>query len=632
MLKKCGFLFLFLNLALASSADKGEASRILVHTLNYLGQDYKNAVKDGKVISEDEYEEMGEFCESAVKYFHEFSAEWSDSDSVAVGKLIEDIDFLVEHKGSPQEVSQKATAAKMKIVAITGLRTYPSHYPDIEAGRKLYVVNCAKCHGDNGFGDGPEGKGLDPKPRNFHDNNRLDFISPSHAFNTIRLGVEGTGMRAHVGLEDEEVWDLAFYVLSLRYDKADIEKNREVLQKVPLESIATQSDHDLQQQFNLDKEQLAAIRLNHPHQSNDRFLKMALDYLDRANASYSNARGDDALQFASLAYLQGIEPIELQLKATEPELSEKLEKQMLRIRKLISENRPVAELADSIAAAKQTLGEVSRVLEKKEYSFWLALFMSVSILLREGLEAFLVIMVILSVLKAANLPLASKWVHAGWILAIVAGVLLWVISTYLMPEGITEMELVEAAISFVAVAMLLYIGFWMHSKSEVGKWKDYVSKLVNNAVNSGSLLGLATLSFFVVFREVFESVVFLSSLNIESGGKQTHAILFGVAIAFLCVFALAFIVLRFSAKLPIPQLFKISSLVMGLLAIVLTGKGIHSLQEIGRLSVHGVPVMRIELLGIFPTLETCIGQLITLLLVALIWNFTGKPKTTKPAA
>lgn len=630
VLKKTGFLLLFFTLAFAAYADKGEANRILVHTLNYLGQDYKNAVKDGKVISEDEYEEMGEFCESAVKYFHEFSSEWSDSDSVAIGKLIADIDSLVEHKGSPAEVSKKAAEAKMKIVAITGLRTYPSHYPDIEAGRKLYVINCAKCHGDNGFGDGPEGKGLDPKPRNFHDNNRLDYISPSHAFNTIRLGVEGTGMRAHVGLEDEEVWNLAFYVLSLRYDKAE-SVDKEALKQVPLEKIATESDHELQQEFKLNKEQLAAIRLNHPHQSNDRFLKMALDYLDKANASYNNARSEEALQFASLAYLQGIEPIELQLKATEPELSDKLEKQMQHIRKMISENRPMADLADSIAAAKQTLSEVSQVLEKKEYSFWLALFMSVSILLREGLEAFLVIMVILSVLKAANMQLAARWVHAGWIVAIIAGVALWVISTYLMPDGFGEMELVEAIISFVAVAMLLYIGFWMHSKSEVGKWKDYVSNLVSNAVNSGSLMGLFTLSFFVVFREVFESVVFLSSLNIESGGKQTHAILFGVAIAFLCVFALAFIVLRFSAKLPIPQLFKISSLVMGLLAIVLTGKGIHSLQEVGRLSIHGVPMVRVELLGIFPTLETCVGQLITLVILVVIWNVTGKP-AKKPAA
>ena len=603
----------------------------MVHTLNYLGQDYKNAVKDGKVINEDEYEEMEEFCEHGEKYFREFSSDWSDADSAAVGSLIEELVTLVKNKASYELVAKKSAEAKLKIIAITGLKTFPSGYPNLEAGKKLYLTECAKCHGPEGFGDGPDGLVLDPKPRNFHDNERLKFISPSHAFNTIRLGVEGTGMRSHVGLEDEEVWNLAFYVISLRYKNAEPEKDKELLQKIPLEKIAVLSDIELSKEFNLSQEQLAAVRLNQPHTGNDLFLKTAVEYLDRANLYYTNARADDALQSASLAYLQGIEPIELQLKATDPELSEKLEKQIQRIRKLINENRPIAEVNDSINAAKQTISEVGAVLEKKEYSFWLSFFMSISILLREGLEAFLVIMVILSVLKAANIPNAPRWVHAGWVTAVLCGIIIWFLGSKLMPVG-SSMELIEAIISLLAVAMLLYVGFWLHGKSEAGKWKEYVSRLVKNAVSEGSLWGLASLSFFVVFREVFESVVFLSSLNIESGGKQSEAIVLGVIIAFLLVFTLAFVVLRFSTKLPIPQLFKISSSVMAVLAVVLAGKGVHSLQEIGHMPIHGLTITRIELLGLFPTVETCLAQLFVLVLVIIVWNLAGKKTTAKPAA
>ncbi len=622
---------MFLLLGVNAYANKGEASRILVHTLNYLGQDYKNAVKDGKVINEDEYEEMEEFCEHGEKYFREFSSDWSDADSAAVGSLIEELVTLVKNKASYELVAKKSAEAKLKIIAITGLKTFPSGYPNLEAGKKLYLTECAKCHGPEGFGDGPDGLVLDPKPRNFHDNERLKFISPSHAFNTIRLGVEGTGMRSHVGLEDEEVWNLAFYVISLRYKNAEPEKDKELLQKIPLEKIAVLSDIELSKEFNLSQEQLAAVRLNQPHTGNDLFLKTAVEYLDRANLYYTNARADDALQSASLAYLQGIEPIELQLKATDPELSEKLEKQIQRIRKLINENRPIAEVNDSINAAKQTISEVGAVLEKKEYSFWLSFFMSISILLREGLEAFLVIMVILSVLKAANIPNAPRWVHAGWVTAVLCGIIIWFLGSKLMPVG-SSMELIEAIISLLAVAMLLYVGFWLHGKSEAGKWKEYVSRLVKNAVSEGSLWGLASLSFFVVFREVFESVVFLSSLNIESGGKQSEAIVLGVIIAFLLVFTLAFVVLRFSTKLPIPQLFKISSIVMAVLAVVLAGKGVHSLQEIGHMPIHGLTITRIELLGLFPTVETCLAQLFVLVLVIIVWNLAGKKTTAKPAA
>lgn len=622
---------MFLLLGVSAYANKGEASRILVHTLNYLGQDYKNAVKDGKVVNEDEYEEMEEFCEHGERYFQEFSSDWSDADSAAVGSLIEELVTLVKNKASYELVAKKSAEAKLKIIAITGLKTFPSSYPNLEAGKKLYLTECAKCHGPEGFGDGPDGLVLDPKPRNFHDNERLKFISPSHAFNTIRLGVEGTGMRSHVGLEDEEVWNLAFYVISLRYKNAEPEKDKELLQKIPLEKIAVLSDVELSKEFNLNNQQLADIRLNQPHAGNDLFLKTAVEYLDRANLYYTNARADDALQSASLAYLQGIEPIELQLKATDPELSEKLEKQIQRIRKLINENRPIAEVNDSINAAKQTISEVGAVLEKKEYSFWLSFFMSISILLREGLEAFLVIMVILSVLKAANIPNAPRWVHAGWVTAVLCGIIIWFLGSKLMPVG-SSMELIEAIISLVAVAMLLYVGFWLHGKSEAGKWKEYVSRLVKNAVSEGSLWGLASLSFFVVFREVFESVVFLSSLNIESGGKQSEAIVLGVIIAFLLVFTLAFVVLRFSTKLPIPQLFKISSIVMAVLAVVLAGKGVHSLQEIGHMPIHGLTITRIELLGLFPTLETCLTQLFVLVLVIIVWNLAGKKTTAKPAA
>jgi high-affinity iron transporter len=596
-------------------AANPESSRILVHTLNYIGHDYVHAVANGQVISEDEYHEMLEFSENAEKYFKEFSSEWSDADSAQVGALLSELITDIKEKAAPTVVAAKALEVKGRVIALTGLKTHPFSYPNLANGKKLYLGNCANCHGATGHGDGPDAKGMQPAARNFHDEERMSEIAPAHVFNTTRLGVQGTGMPPHPKLEDDEVWDVAFYLVSLRYEG---QPKATGFPEISLEKISTESDHQLEEQFSLSKEQLAAIRLQQPVQGNDHFLKTAETYLDKVLSSYSGADNRQALKYASLAYLEGVEPVELHLKATDPELSEQLEKQFLHIRKMINEKRSESELSDSIAAARLTIQQAQLLLQSKEYSFWMALFMSLSILLREGLEAFLVIMVILSVLKATNAAHAARWVHAGWIAAILIGVILWFVSTELIAKSMASVELIEGIISFVAVAMLLYIGFWLHSKSEIGKWKEYVSNRINNVMNEGNLIGIAALSFFVVFREVFESVLFLSALNIESGGKQSSGILSGVLLSFTIVMVLAYFALRFSAKLPIPKLFKISSLVMGLLAVVLAGKGIHSFQEISTIPIHGIPLFRIELLGIYPTLETTLGQLLVAVILVLL--------------
>ncbi len=627
----CAFLFLLISVL--AFAENGEQSRILVHTLNYISHDYQFAVKGGKVVSEDEYEEALEFAEASVKYYNLYSTGWSDNDSATIGVLIHRLDSLINKHAAFELVAPLANETKNKVIAASGLIITPSKYPNLKNGKIIFRTECVKCHGNNGYGDGPEGKDLDPKPRNFQDNERMKTISPFTAFNTIRLGIEGTGMKAHPTLDDEQVWEVAFYVVSLRYQSLNSspflkdETTQKFIDSISVGEVATNSDEEFLSSFRLndtvkEKTVLASIRLQQPVLDESEFINTSLKYLDGAMELYQQGKYSEASQLAALSYLEGIEPVENQLKATDPNLMEKLEEQMQRLRKMMDENRPVIEVKDSLNAVRATVKSMNEVLNKKNYSFWLALLLAASVLLREGLEAFLVIMVILSILKATELKNYKRWIHAGWISAVLSGIALWLFGGSLMKEQLQHVELIEGSISFIAVLMLLYVGFWLHGKSEIGKWKDYVNKMMQGVVSSESVLGLAALSFFVVFREVFESVLFLSALNIESGGKQSNAIVLGVITAFIVVIVLASLVLKFSTKLPIPKLFKISSFVMGILAVVLTGKGVHSFQVLNYIPVHALPVMRVELLGIFPTLESCGAQIAVLLIVVLIWNLT----------
>jgi high-affinity iron transporter len=639
-LKSIGNILLLLILSTTLFAQGGEQSRILVHTLNYISHDYQFAVANGKVISKDEYDEELEFAEAADKYFKQYASQWSDKDSVEIGLAIQRLDSLIDAHAEFKDVSALATETKSKVIAASGLTVVPGKYPDLRNGKVIFRTECSKCHGQLGYGDGPEGKDLDPKPRNFQDNVRMKTISPFTAFNTIRLGIEGTGMKAHPTLSDEEVWDVAFYVVALRYQPLGgnpflkDESTTKFLAGLNLSTVSSSSDEDFIASLKLNDTTkanltLAAIRLNQPKPDESEFVNTSLKYLDGAMELYLDGRHDEAAQLAALSYLEGIEPIEKQLKATDPQVMERLEDQMQALRKMMDDNRPAIEVKDSLNAVRATVGQLNDILNKKNYSFWLAFLLAGSVLLREGLEAFLVILVLLSVLKSTELVNYKRWIHAGWLSALLLGVALWLFGGEIMKQQTQHIELIEGVISIVAVAMLLYVGFWLHGKSEMTKWRDYVNKLVKGVVSNKSLVGLAGLSFFVVFREVFESVLFLSALNIESGGKQSNAIVLGVLAALVIVLALASLVLKFSTKLPIPKLFKISSFVMALLAVVLTGKGVHSFQVMSIIPVHGLSILRFELLGIFPTIESFGAQILVLAVVVVMWNITMKPHSPK---
>ncbi|MFN8310501.1 MAG: cytochrome c/FTR1 family iron permease [Chitinophagales bacterium] len=613
-------LFAALGSSTSLHADP-EHARILIHTLNYLSRDYVNAVNpDGSIKSKSEFAEMTEFSEAAVRYSKEFQQEWSQQDGTNIVEQVHVVDSLVTNHAAPALVSDRANAAKALVVKVSGLTITPAAYPNIASGKAIYAANCSKCHGESGYGNGREGEQLDPKPRNFHEQERIKLLSPFSIFNTVRCGVAGTGMKAHPQLSDEEVWNVAFYVLTFRYRSPMVAENPPV---TDLKEIATSSDQDF-----LDKKitskQLTAIRFYQPENGKKQFIALAQKYIEESLVAAREGKYEESKQLASMAYLEGIEPVEKQLRATDPDLIARLEEQMAHVRKMLDENRSLHEVSDSIKVSQQLIDEAGRLLEAKDMSFGLALFLSISILLREGLEAFLIIMVILSVLKNTGLNKARHYVHAGWIVAVLGGFVLWQVGLQFMPD-MSRIELLEGSVALLAVAMLLYIGFWMHGKSKAGRWKMYVENKISGALQGGSLVGLFVLSFFVVFREVFESVLFLSALHLESNGRHGIAIAMGVAIAFIIVAVLTILALRFSQKLPIPKLFAVSSWMMAVLAVILAGKGVHSFQETGHLSIHGIPLLHaFDWLGFFPTWETTAAQFIVLLLAIGLMKWAEK--------
>jgi len=180
------------------------------------------------------------------------------------------------------------------------------------------------------------------------------------------------------------------------------------------------------------------------------------------------------------------------------------------------------------------------------------------------------------------------------------------------------------------VILLLYVGFWLHGKTEAKKWKDFVENKILKLVSGKNMIGLAIVSFIVVFREAFESVIFLSAVNLEINQSSQNGIYLGAISSLILVLALAWIAFKFAAKLPVMKLFKYSAIIIAILSVIIAGKGIRAFQESGYSSITSIPIpFNISYLGIYPTLETIAAQIIVLLIIIALWGYSSKKISLK---
>ncbi len=250
-------IVLCLSAASGAFAAQDQAKR-LVSLLDYLGSDYKNAVKDGKILSADEYTEMQEFSKRSQEIFNELK-QADKADKAGVESTIKTLAGQIEKKSDPQSVAELAKNAKDKLIAAYNIVPYPKQLPSFDAGQKLYAENCAQCHGATGKGDGPGRESMNPKtppPANFTDAERMAGLSPFKGFNTASFGVEGTAMASFAALSEEQRWQVAFYVMSLRFSHEQSAAGEALFKakKLPTEltstaTLATSSDEELQEKL-----------------------------------------------------------------------------------------------------------------------------------------------------------------------------------------------------------------------------------------------------------------------------------------------------------------------------------------------------------------------------------------------
>lgn len=145
---------------------------------------------------------------------------------------------------------------------------------------------------------------------------------------------------------------------------------------------------------------------------------------------------------------------------------------------------------------------------------------SLVILLREGLEALLVVIALVTVLVRTGRRDGLRYVHLGWVTALVGGVATWAAAQSLVSISGASREVMEGVAALLAAVVLLYVGIWMHSKTHAAQWQAYIQQHINSHLTAGTLWGLGLLAFIAVYREVFETVLFYQALLTQAAAAQ----------------------------------------------------------------------------------------------------------------
>jgi high-affinity iron transporter len=238
-----------------------------------------------------------------------------------------------------------------------------------------------------------------------------------------------------------------------------------------------------------------------------------------------------------------------------------------------------------------------------------------TILLREGLEAILVLSALGAFLLKAGAGNRVNGLYAGAALAVLASIALaWIFEVF---NGGNHNDLVEAVVIFAAAAMMLYVSGWLFLKQNPRAWQAYLQTHSDRIAKSGTISAVAILAFFAVFREGAETVLFLHALARTKGGWSVD-LASGIVAAAIALVAIYVIISQTSRRLPLRAVFIVTSTFLFLMGLKFLGEGIQELQEQTLVSVHPAPASdALVTLGLNASWEAIGVQLIVLLLAAL---------------
>jgi high-affinity iron transporter len=614
------------------------AVRRLAATAQLAAQEYGLGVVDGRVVSPAEVEEARLFLEESKRSAAQLPPEWS----LATIREIDAVLVLVSRHAAPDEVTSRVR--RLTTTLSTGLGVslddVPGVNPSLARGAEVYQSQCAQCHGSLGRGDGPKAAGLDPAPANLADASELYSRSPLDFYRRITIGVVGTAMPSfEPTLSAEDRWAVASYASLLRLPAAQGDVPASLTAFGTTARLSDSALGDALASTTTGTSVLARVAAVRSYQPARPGIAAAATFttvrtqVDETVSLAGAGKFDEASARAFDAYMT-FEGVERDVRAKNPSLAGTLEGSFATLRSLAAGGAPAAELAlarstllGQLENAERTVGDTLSGMSLFLQSFFL--------LVREGLEAILIIGALLTFLAKTGAKDRKRDIHVGVGAALLASLFTAVLLETVFQVTPARREVLEGAVMLTASAVLFYVSYWLLSKIEVARWNQFVRSRVQDAVTSGSALALASAAFLAVYREGFETVLFYKALVVAGPAGSTFVpVTAGIALGSLVLVAVYYAINRFGVKLPLKPFFAITGVFLYYMAFLFAGRGVAELQEGGIIATTVLPwAPRIPMLGIYPTMESLLAQgvLAVLLIGAVTWSFVLAPRRRERA-
>ena len=586
----------------AESFDQTTRDKVkkIVMMLNIAAKEFQEGVSDGMVVIEPEYKESKIFLEQAAERYSRTSGEIENQEKATrINRHFSELSIMIEKKVDSQKVWEKVNHLNSQLITIFGIKInkVPVTPISLTNGKKIFEINCAKCHGLTGNGDGPDAKNHNPSPAVLSnpkltgDKNTVAYDN----FEVINVGIANTAMKSWTGiLSEAQIWDVTYYLRTFSNTNVQLPPaNLEMGEKSGYEKP-------------------------------DQIVNKIRNLLAKSLNKFKNGENEEAADIAFDAYLT-YEKIEPSIITRDKPLGLKLESAFGRYRGAIKEATPL----DNVEKIQSEIYlDLSKALElvKNEVSFSGLFIQSFSIIVREGFETILIIAALISFLRKSKNDAHVKNIHIG----VIVGILASFFTAYAVHEvlklNMASQELLEGWIMLVSVVILFSVSYWLVSNIDNKKWQQYINKKMHGALSQGNTFALSAVAFISVYREGFETVLFYKALFLYAG-ETTGGILPGFLTGCVMLAGIFYLVNYLGMRIPIKWFFGFTSVLLYYMAFTFLGRGIHELQMGEQFSMTAAEFLpNISWLGMYPTWETFIGQAILLaaFIFAVFYTFIIK--------
>src|SRR4051812_32900196 len=245
----------------------------------------------------------------------------------------------------------------------------------------------------------------------------------------------------------------------------------------------------------------------------------ASELVDQSLAAVKQGDRERAYRLARDAYLDHYEFVEVPMRLRDPNKVLDTEFEFARMRNDIRDGKPLSEIRGDVADVRAGLLDSDRILASKGVAAPAVAFgFSFSILFREGIEAVLLIAILLGSLSAGSAHNYKRPLGLGVLAALGATGVVWLLATVVIDIAPVSRELLEAVTALIAVAVLVVVSFWLISRLEHRRRQEFMRARVASAMAAGTTVAFVGLGFTAVFREGFETVLFYQALALFAEG------------------------------------------------------------------------------------------------------------------